>query len=176
MKYILISTLFALAMSSELIFDFDQHSNLRNWIIVDDVVMGGRSAGKFQLTKDGFGLFNGNVSLENNGGFSSVRYRFDSKNVNDKNILKIRLKGDGKRYQIRIKDFSSNYYSYISYVETNGEWQDVEVALNTMYPTFRGRRLNMPNFAQNQIEEIAILISNKKAEKFDLLLDYIEIK
>ena len=31
--------------------------------------MGGRSSSTFKLDKDGLGVFEGNISLENNGGF-----------------------------------------------------------------------------------------------------------
>ena len=40
-------------------------------IIVDDVVMGGESSSTFNLNEDGCGIFEGNISIENNGGFSS---------------------------------------------------------------------------------------------------------
>ena len=62
-----------------ILFDFNIKSDISNWKVVDDVVMGGRSNGNFELNKNGYGVFSGNVSLENNGGFSSLRYRFDKK-------------------------------------------------------------------------------------------------
>ena len=44
-----------------------------------------------------------------------------------------------------------------------------------MYPSFRGRKLDQPDFDHKQIEEIAILIGNKRNEKFQLLIDKIEL-
>jgi NADH dehydrogenase [ubiquinone] 1 alpha subcomplex assembly factor 1 len=44
-----------------------------------------------------------------------------------------------------------------------------------MYPSFRGRTLNMPHFNENSIEEVVFLIGNKKNESFELVLDRIEI-
>ena len=64
-----------------LLFDFSTESDLNNWQVVDDVVMGGRSDGQFSLNEQGHGVFEGRVSLENNGGFSSVRHRFESKSL-----------------------------------------------------------------------------------------------
>ncbi|MFN4198010.1 MAG: CIA30 family protein, partial [Flavobacterium sp.] len=52
----------------------------------------------------------------------------------------------------------------------------IEIPLNRMYPSFRGRTLNLPNFEANTIEEIAFLIGNKKNESFTLLIDKIELK
>ena len=68
-------------MSQE-IFNFSNSSDVSGWMVVDDIVMGGRSSGFFRLDKDGYGMFTGEVSLENNGGFSSVRYDFNSMQTN----------------------------------------------------------------------------------------------
>ena len=163
-------------MTHPVIFDFNKESNLDNWVIVDDVVMGGRSSGSFGLNEDGHGVFQGTVSLENNGGFSSVRYRFENMQIKESTKVVIKLKGDGKKYQFRIKANSGDYYSYIATFTTNGNWQEIEIALKDMYPSFRGRRLNQPNFASESIEEVAFLIGNKEKEEFKLLLDKIELR
>ncbi|MDX1769545.1 MAG: CIA30 family protein, partial [Arenibacter troitsensis] len=44
-----------------------------------------------------------------------------------------------------------------------------------MYPSFRGRKLDMPNFSKNSIEEIVFLIGNKRTENFTLLIDKIAL-
>jgi NADH dehydrogenase [ubiquinone] 1 alpha subcomplex assembly factor 1 len=76
MKLSLLIIILSISMQAQVIFDFNKKSDLQDWIIVDDVVMGGRSSSTFKLDKDGLGVFEGNISLENNGGFSSLRYRF----------------------------------------------------------------------------------------------------
>ena len=176
MKYLICILVVTQTMNSQLIFDFDKSSDIRDWIIVDDVVMGGRSLGTFKLNEDGYGAFEGSISLENNGGFSSVRYRFNETNVAGYTKAVIRLKGDGKKYQFRVKDKSANYYSYITYFQTTAEWQEIEIPLNEMYPSFRGRKLDLPNFDHEHIEEITFLIANKKTENFKLLIDKIELR
>ena len=45
-----------------------------------------------------------------------------------------------------------------------------------MYPAFRGRKLAMDNFSSEIIEEIAILIGNKKEQQFMLEIDEIYLK
>jgi NADH dehydrogenase [ubiquinone] 1 alpha subcomplex assembly factor 1 len=163
-------------MDSQIIFDFNKTSNIKNWIVIDDVVMGGKSSGSFNLNSDGYGVFVGDISLENNGGFSSVRYRFEKILINKSTKISIRIKGDGKKYQFRIKSNSGDYYSYISPFSTTGEWQEIEIPLKDMYPSFRGRKLDQPNFSNDAIEEITFLIGNKNKEKFLLLIDKIELK
>ena len=158
------------------IFDFDKKSDLTNWRVVDDGVMGGLSQGNFKTNEKGNAIFYGDVSLENNGGFSSVRHRFQEKTVNEYSKFVIRLKGDGKRYQFRVKTDSYDRHSYISYFETNGDWQTIEIPLEEMYPSFRGRKLSIPNFPGEAMEEIAFLIANYKAESFKLEIDKISLK
>jgi len=51
------------------IFDFTEKSDLTNWYVVVDGVMGGLSQGSFGVNDEGNGVFKGTVSLENNGGF-----------------------------------------------------------------------------------------------------------
>ena len=176
MKLSLLIIILSIPMQAQVIFDFNKKSDLQDWIIVDDVVMGGRSSSTFKLDKDGLGVFEGNISLENNGGFSSLRYRFLKRTIKEYAQVKIILCGDGKKYQFRIKSNRGDYYSYIISFLTSGEWQEIVIPLKDMYPSFRGRRLNQPNFSNNSIEEITFLIGNKKNERFKLMIDKIVLE
>lgn len=88
----------------------------------------------------------------------------------------IRLKGDGKEYQFRIKANLNERASFINTFKTSGEWQVIEIPLNKMEPTYRGNKLNQPNFSANQIQEIRFMIGNGKAESFKLEIDKIELQ
>ena len=158
-----------------LLFDFNQQSDLSNWRVVDDGVMGGLSQGRFSVDENGHAVFSGTVSLENYGGFSSVRHRFDPLNVQTYSKILLKIKGDGKRYQFRVKTRQYDRQSYIQYFTTTGDWQTIEISLDELYPTFRGRRLNIPNYPGEQMGEVAFLIGNKKAEQFQLVIDKIEL-
>lgn len=162
-------------MNDFLLFDFNEKTNPLEWRIIDDVVMGGISDGKFKIDENGNGVFFGNVSTENNGGFSSVRYQMNTKDISGFSKVNIRLKGDGKNYQFRIKDDINSYYSYITTFKTSGEWETVTLNLKDLYPSFRGQTLNLPNFDGKFLEEIVFLIGNKKDESFELKLDKIEL-
>ncbi len=163
-------------MNSKVIVDFKSLTDLSNWTVVDDVVMGGKSSGSFKLNADGYVVFAGSISLDNNGGFSSVRSRFQRIIVSEYTKISVKLRGDGKKYQLRIKAKASDDYSYIAPFLTSGEWQEIEISLKEMYPRFRGQILDQPNFSHESIEEIAFLIGNKKAEDFKLVIDRIELK
>lgn len=158
------------------LFNFDSKIDITNWNIVDDVVMGGSSGGTFSLSGSGTGIFKGKVSLENNGGFSMVQYRFKTLQVENFSKFTIRLKGDGKLYQFRIKTNESDYYSYVSTFNTSGEWETITIPFANMYPAFRGRKLDAENYPGKKMEVIAFLIGNKKAESFHLEIKDIELK
>lgn len=176
MAYFLYSFLVLSFLNVKTIFDFQKNTDLTQWNVVVDGVMGGLSTGNLKLTNDGHALFQGSISLENNGGFSSIRYDMPEMEIEDHKFISIRLKGDGKKYQFRLKNDDKNYYSYITEFTTNGEWQEIKIPLKEMYPSFRGRKLDQPNFDHDQIDEVAILIGNKKKEDFLLLIDKIELK
>jgi hypothetical protein len=165
----------AILVQSQLIFDFNYTAPVNDWTVVDDVVMGGRSTGQFKIDSEGHGVYSGNVSLENNGGFSSLRYRFEKISTHENSKIVIRLKGDGKQYQFRVKSNRNTYYSYTTTFKTSGDWENIIIDLKDMYPSFRGRTLNMPHFNENSIEELVFLIGNKKNESFELVLDRIDI-
>ncbi len=176
MHYLTNLILIMLTITPQIVFDFKTSTNPDSWQIVDDVVMGGRSNGNFEINNAGHGVFSGSVSLENNGGFSSVRHSTHISEISPDYKVVIKLKGDGKKYQFRVKHDTRAYYSYIYTFETSGEWEEIEIPLKEMYPSFRGRKLNSPNFSHDTIREVTFLIGNKKPQDFKLVIDKIEIK
>lgn len=176
MKYLLFHILLIFTLQHMTLFDFNLESNINDWRVVDDVVMGGRSNGNFKLNSDGHGEFYGKVSLENNGGFSSVRYNFKVVESSDYKSFQLRVKGDGKSYQFRVKTSNRQRYSYIYTFKTSGEWETISIPFDKMYPSFRGYKLDQPNFTGEQMEEIAFLIGNKKEQSFKLQIDRIDVK
>ena len=59
-------------VSAELL-DLDFNNNVDTWRVVVDGVMGGRSTGRVASNEPGILRFSGDLSLENNGGFSQIR-------------------------------------------------------------------------------------------------------
>ncbi len=172
-RLLLILTLFSTSM---IVTDFNTPAEIQKWYAVNDTVMGGESSCNFQMNDDGYARFSGQVSTANNGGFSSIRYNPGVFEIGNSKTAMIKLKGDGKNYQFRLKKNQEDYYSYIYEFETTGEWQTVEIPLDEMYASWRGRKVGVPNFDANQITEVAILIGNKKNEKFELLLDQLSFE
>lgn len=164
-------------MNADFVFvDFSAESSLDNWYTVDDVVMGGVSNSSFEISEQGNAVFSGNVSLDNNGGFASLRHVFQKLDMGSFQTIAIRLKGDGLRYQFRVKSSRNERHSYTYYFDTSGSWQWIEIPLSEMYPNWRGRRLTYPNYPAETLEEIGILIGNGKPEVFSLEIDKIHFR
>lgn len=176
MKYLALIILLLSNTLHMVIFDFDTDSSLDDWYVVNDGVMGGLSQGNLNINKKGHAVFEGKVSLDNNGGFTSIRHNFEQKEVTGKTKAVLRIKGDGKSYQFRVKTNSNDRYSYIYTFETSEKWETIEIPLDEMYPSFRGRKLDMPNFPIEKLSEIIFLIANKKAEGFSLEIDKIGLE
>ena len=130
-------------INTKIIFDFDDQNQIDNWISINDNVMGGNSVGKI-LISDSCLLFTGNLSLENNGGFSSIRTKPRNYDLIDFHGLKIQVKGDGRTYQFRIRTndkFDGIAYSF-EFNTIEDTWIEVELPFESFLPTFRGRVLN----------------------------------
>lgn len=178
MKYLLI--LFTLSLSNESnkkeIYAFTAQSKVNEWRIVNDDVMGGISESSIACTAAGHGLFSGHVSMENNGGFASIQLNTRIQLAKEQKYIVLRIKGDGKAYEFRMKSEISQYESYVHSFATSGEWQTIKLPISEFYPQFRGRRLNSPNFNFNTIEQVSFLIANKQEEDFKLWIDRIDIE
>jgi len=173
---LILVTVMNMFQSPNVIFKFESGCSTKGWQVVDDRVMGGRSQGDFTINQEGFGVFEGYVTTENNGGFSSLRYNFDGiKTIGFESVV-LKLKGDGKSYQFRLKGSDSQRHSYIHTFTTTGLEQEIIIPLKDFSPRFRGRQLNLPNFDADQIEQIAFLIGNKTNERFYLAIESITLK
>ncbi len=168
--------LMTMFQTPSLIFKFESGVSINGWRIVDDRVMGGRSQGNFEVNSEGLGVFEGYVTTENNGGFSSLRYNFDGLKTTGFTSVVLKLKGDGKPYQFRVKESDNQRHSYIYSFTTSGEVEEIIIPLKDFVPSFRGYTLDIPNFNADKIEEIAFLIGNKIKENFRLEIESISLK
>ena len=83
-----------------------------------------------------------------------VRYDCEKTRLEGKTQVNIKQAVAHERYQFRINANNGDYYSYIIPFSTSGEWEEIEIQLKDMYPSFRGRRLDFPNFSDMYFEGI----------------------
>lgn len=147
------------------------------WMNVDDVVMGGVSDSAMRLNPDGGATFSGNLSLENSGGFASVRTVLERRNYDGFDGFRIRVKGDGKRYSFRARNddrFDGVVYKF-DFETVPGEWMEIDLPFAGFIPTFRGRTLDdVPPLDSANIAQIGLLISSRQEGAFRLEVDRIE--
>jgi len=159
-----------------LITDF---SNLarQKWMIVNDGVMGGNSLSRFQINDKGNGVFLGTVSLENNGGFASVK-NHEPVTLTGYSKICLKVRGDGNRYSFRLQtgeEGNVHEWSYEQRFDTqDDEWSSVELDLDSFEPTYRGSTpKNVPDLNLKNIMRYGFLISDKQQGDFRLEIDQI---
>jgi hypothetical protein len=85
------------------LFDFQTAESTADWSAVDDAVMGGISSSRLRHDPDGHAVFEGVVSLDNNGGFASVRSRPGELRAPGAASYVLEVRGDGKRYKLNLR-------------------------------------------------------------------------
>jgi NADH dehydrogenase [ubiquinone] 1 alpha subcomplex assembly factor 1 len=158
------------------VFDFRTTTHAAAWQIVNDDVMGGVSASTFQVT-NGVAVFRGEVSLENSGGFASVRSLPARHDLAGCDAFLIRVRGDGHRYKFTVRtnrSFDSAIYQAI-FTAKKGEWEEHRLPMKDFVPTFRGRVLSgEPPLDPAKIASVGFLISDKQAGSFQLEIAWIK--
>lgn len=160
-----------------MLIDFKDVNEKGNWLIINDGVMGGTSKSEIVFTDNGTAIFKGTVSLENNGGFASTRSKSRLYGLSGYTGLFLRVKGDGKKYQLRLRtDKRFDWISYRYIFETEPDiWTTCRAPFSEFTPVFRGRILEdvSPRFP-GQIQQIGFLIANKQSGAFHLEIEWIK--
>ena len=161
------------------VIEFNGDASEPRWVAVNDGVMGGRSQGG-PAVEDGRLQFRGELSLANNGGFSSVRTVGQAFDFSGATAVVLRVRGDGRPYQLRLSGAERYRGIAVSYggefATQAGQWIEVRVPLATLEPTVRGMRLQGPPIPLSDIREIGLLIADKREGAFALDVDWIGLE
>jgi len=143
-------------------------SDVHSWQAVNDGVMGGISAGHMVTTESGL-RFEGALSLENDGGFASVR-RPVADDPGDAHGVRLVLRGDGRRYQFRLRpDDRPDSIAWRVRFEAGPEWRMLEFEWADFEPVFRGRLVPQRGpVAPADIRWIGFMLADGKAGPFGL--------
>nr|VVV04265.1 hypothetical protein AW0309160_01649 [Aliivibrio wodanis] len=159
------------------IIDFTNSNEYQKWSAINDNVMGGISIG--QLNWDGKRCrFQGELSLENNGGFSSIK-RYIEPLSKEINTIELMFIGDGHTYQLRLTTWKNGeriQYKH-DFTTTKGKQQKKTFHLHNFQAVFRGKLLNhAPELVVDDIKQVGFLIANKQTSPFNLNLAQILFK
>ena len=139
------------------------------WNIVNDTVMGGRSSSRWSKNSSALS-FEGFLSLENNGGFASVRHDLNNINLSSTEGIFIKVKGDGRKYQFRIRSQASRWANYSQEFKTKKDTvQSFFLPYKDFKPSWRGRSVrNVPTLTGKDVRGIGFLLGDKIQGKFKL--------
>ena len=185
MRWCLMISILALGLpaaaqeASRRVMDFSAAERpTRGWFSVDDSVMGGVSHGHFEQTEDGVSFF-GRLSLENNGGFSSVRSPAIVREFDGAERLRLRVRGDGRSYDLCLKktaDWDGPLYR-TTFDTVEGEWMEVDLPLSVFVPTWRGWVVERAGpITGQEIAQLGFMLADKQPGEFELEVAWIEAR
>jgi len=160
------------------IASFDNAPGEPRWMALNDGVMGGRSSGSPKVA-EGLLEFRGDLSLANNGGFSSVRTVGSGFDLTGVSAVVLRVRGDGRRYQLRLATdlaYRGIAVSFGAGFDTKeGTWTVVRVPLDSLEATVRGTAIRGASLEPSQVRAIGLLIADKREGPFALSVDWIAV-
>lgn len=159
------------------VFDFRQQAEVDRWYAVNDDVMGGVSQGDFTLLDPGEASFSGYLSLENNGGFSTVRSRARNWSELEGNAgLSIRVKGDGRTYSFIVQTSKQQdvLVYEVPFKTVAGEWTILDFGFELFRVNYMGwNPSGYPSLQAGEIEKFGFMLNDGQEGAFNLEVDYI---
>jgi NADH dehydrogenase [ubiquinone] 1 alpha subcomplex assembly factor 1 len=179
-SFLLILTTTSVAVAengNRLLFNFKNGVASKQWRTVNDGVMGGRSNGRFRINNDKSLEFFGTLSLENNGGFASVRSRGVTMNLKATDSIVMKVRGDGREYSLNLYTAERRMaFSYRAKFKTKkNEWTEISIPLSKFVATSFGRVLRGQSLNPNQINSLGIMLGDKKAGTFKLEIGNVSV-
>ncbi|MHB8974395.1 MAG: CIA30 family protein [Pirellulaceae bacterium] len=163
----------------EVLFDFNNPDVAKEWQTVNDGVMGGVSEGKLKVTAEKTLEFFGTLSLENNGGFASVRTKAKKLNLEKGDTLVAKVRGDGREYSLNLyvkKPMIA--FSYRATVQTKKDaWIEIKVPLDKFEATSFGNLVKDAGPVNpTEVNAVGFLLGDEKAGSFKLEVEWIRVK
>jgi len=158
------------------LLDFDDPEEIDWFAPIDDAVMGGVSSSRLVQAAPGVAAFTGTVSLENNGGFASVRSRPRDWGMAGATALVLRLRGDGKTYRVNLRTPNTpSAFRFEAPLDLPaGAWHEVEVPIASLRAKAFGRPVPLvgpPDPAR--VRQVGFMISDGQAGPFRLEIDWV---
>lgn len=157
--------------------DFGKKKDGTNWQVVNDGVMGGLSRGEAKLTDNSI-LFKGEVSLDNNGGFSSLRSNFSRKELSGYEQVTIRYRSEGISLAMTLsvsrRWYIPNYKTSLS--STQGAWKTITLNLKDFQKHYIGKPMNetLDSTILSEVIRLGFITNEKKYGDFEFEIDYIQ--
>jgi len=176
--YCLLGNILEAAEPVRYLYQFDRPDVAAGWKTVNDGVMGGVSVGQFKVTKDGLLDFYGKLSLENNGGFASVRTGKTKLYLQPDDILVARVRGDGRQYawNLYVPTWRIAFAWRAFFNTKKGEWIEIRTPLSAFRATSFGREMRGRSLDPAKVNGLGIILADKQAGPFELEVDWIGVE
>lgn len=161
---------------TKVIAAFGEDGVEQDWISVNDTVMGGVSTGQARVTEEKKLAFTGTISLENNGGFASIRTKPADLSLTGFDTIALRVKGDGRMYWVDLRSTSIfPAASYRARMETiKDEWCEVRIPLKTFEFSAFGKPLRWAGeIDAGAVQSVGLTLYDQKDGPFKLEVEWI---
>jgi len=159
-------------LSAQWKIDFSNPDELNYWYRVNDGVMGGLSQSNLRIV-DKIAYFEGVLSLENNGGFASVRRVGTLALESGNKPIMVEINGDGRNYQLRLRtNKGGDGVAYVaSFISRRGEWQSLSFKEKDFVAQFRGRIVSRaPALLFTDVKQLGFMLADKQPGSFQLAI------
>lgn len=135
---------------TRIVATFPDPASVRAWRPIDDRVMGGQSRSSANWSSSDAALvFSGQLSLEQGGGFASLRAEFDPLDLSGSRGLRLMVRGDGRDYRINLRDRSlaqaaDDGTQFRATFRADSRWETRQLPWTDFIATRRGRALPEP--------------------------------
>lgn len=160
------------------LFDFADPVEAEAWEPIDDRVMGGVSCSRLRHDPAGHAVFEGNVSLERNGGFASVRSGPADRGKADAQFCILEVRGDARRFKLNLltEDAFDGLNYQASFTPDPDRWQSLRIPLAEFRPSFRGREVSgAPPLDPARLRQAGLMIAERQAGPFALAIRRISL-
>jgi len=161
-----------------LLFDFAGPLAADAWHPIDDRVMGGVSRSWLRHDPQGHAVFEGELSLERNGGFASVRSTPGARGLAGAEACLIELRGPPKQFKLSlVTDDGLDSVNYqASFAPEGNDWQTLRLPLAGFRASFRGREVpGAPPLDPGRIRQVGLMIAGGQAGPFALAIRTISL-
>lgn len=158
------------------ICDFGNGTDGTQWQIVNDGVMGGVSTSSAYITDTSM-IFFGNLSLENNGGFASVRSPYQRYDFTGNKTIEIRYRSKGGTFMFRFEQSRYFYNPYYAIeLDESEEWTTLKMSLEDV-SVFRMGSKTGSTLGEKDLKalRLGLMKADKKPGAFEIEIDFIKI-
>lgn len=159
--------------------DFGLNKIGSNWKVMNDGVMGGLSKGDVTLTKNSL-ILKGEISLANNGGFSSIRCPWGKMDLSKYSEVTIKYRSTEQKVAICFEPNRRWWRPYymLDLNPTQGKWKTVTLKIEEAkkYSIARPRNAYLTKEIRKEVLRLGFMTNDKKESPFEFEVDFLKFK